>query len=193
MYAVVFLALVASALAEVYVDSRCPDIQPVQNFDVANYGKGVWYEIARYPNRKEMKIDCGHTEYTPQGDHFSVKNLGFNNGKLMSIEGVAKLAEDAGNSGKLIFTLPYGASGKKTDNVLNVLYTDYDNFAIVYHCQFHEEKNSRQDFAWILSRSKSLSPELKAKVDKFVSESKVLDSSKFVWPDFSDKACKASA
>lgn len=55
-----------------------------------------------------MKIDCGHTEYTPQGDHFSVKNLGFNNGKLMSIEGVAKLAEDAGNSGKLIFTLPYG-------------------------------------------------------------------------------------
>ncbi|CAH2094771.1 unnamed protein product [Euphydryas editha] len=193
MYCLAILALVASVTANVYVDSECPEIKAVENFNLAAYGQGTWYEVMRYPNYAEKKGKCGYAEYSLDGDVIKVKNVHIVDNKLSFVEGTAKFAEGAENSGKLLFTLPYGPSGSETKNVLNILATDYDNYAIGYFCKYNEEKKNRQDFAWVLSRTKNLEGTVKTDVENFIKESKFLDLSKFIYPDFSDIACKVEA
>ncbi|XP_046971690.1 bilin-binding protein-like [Vanessa cardui] len=193
MFPVIILALVASVTANVIVDSQCPDPKPVENFNFAAFGQGTWYEVGRYPNNAERTGKCGHAEYELEGDFFKVKNVHIANNKLATIEGTAKLADDAGNTGKLLFTLPYGPSGAETKNVLNILATDYKNYAIGYYCKYDDDKKTRQDFAWVLSRTKTLEDSVKTTVENFVKDSSILDLSKFTWPDFSEDACKVDA
>ncbi|XP_050354413.1 bilin-binding protein-like [Nymphalis io] len=192
MFPIIILALVASVTANVIVDSQCPDPKPVENFNFAAFGQGTWYELARYSNNAEKMGKCGRAEYVREGDVIKVKNVHIANNKLASIEGTAKLADDAGNTGKLVYTLPYGPSGAETKNVLNILATDYENYAIGYHCKYDEAKKTRQDFAWVLSRTKTLDETVKNTVENFIKESKILDLSKFTWPDFSEVACKVN-
>ncbi|XP_045777016.1 uncharacterized protein LOC123875309 [Maniola jurtina] len=192
MFAFVFLTIVAAAIASdvhVHVDSGCPDVKPVEDFNLAAFARGKWYELARYPNSIEDGANCGWADYVLSGDVFSVKNFDISKGKLRTIEGSACLAEDAGKTGKLTFSYPYGVAGATTKNTLWVLGTDYDNYAVVYYCKYNEEKKTRQDFNWVFSRQHSFTDSTRAAVDKILKDTSFLDSSKLIWPDFSDEAC----
>nr|XP_026494390.1 bilin-binding protein-like [Vanessa tameamea] len=193
MYRFALLVLVASVSANVILDTQCPEVKPVNDFSFASYGNGVWYEVARYPHGTDKKAKCGSAEYKLEGDVIKVKNTYIRNNKLKVIEGSAKLATDAGTTGKLIHSLPYGAKGAMVDSVVNILAIDYDNYCIAYFCQFDEDKKIRREFAWVLSRSKTLSDETKAKIEKVMKDSTLLNASKFVWPSFSDEDCKVDA
>ncbi|CAG9565660.1 unnamed protein product [Danaus chrysippus] len=154
MFAVVLLALVAQAFAGEYIDARCPVVRPTDNFDYASFSRGVWYEVGRYDNRKEKGTECSYSVYTPMGDRFKIENIGLRHNKKYEVDGYGRMAPDAGNTGKLIFTLPYGK------------------------------------LSWIVSRTKTLRSDFKALIDRYLLESKVLDLSKYIFPDFSDDVCR---
>lgn len=60
------------------------------------------------PNTAEEGANCGWAEYVLNGAGFGLKNYHVAGGKLREIDGSAKLAADAGKTGKLIFSYPYG-------------------------------------------------------------------------------------
>ncbi|XP_023938819.2 bilin-binding protein [Bicyclus anynana] len=190
MYGLILFALVATASANVYHNAQCPLVKPVENFNLEAYGNGVWFELAKYPNDAEKGGQCGSTEYRLQADTIQIRSFHVANGRLASIDGTARLAPPSATEGKLLYSLPYGEGGSYQEYTAWVLDTDYDNYAIVYYCKYNAEKKTRQDFAWIFSRSKVLDPQSKAKVDKFIKDSKFLDSSKFKYTDFSEAACR---
>ncbi|CAH0728581.1 unnamed protein product, partial [Brenthis ino] len=188
MYRLAFIVFVASVSA-----NSCPEVQPVDNFNITSYGQGIWYEVARYSNSGENIGECGSAEYKLDGNEIKVKNFHAINKKATYVEGVAKLAADAGKSGKVDLNLPHGAGGVLNNIVLNILAIDYNRYLIAYSCKIDEASHHQIESAWILSRSKILSDESKTAVDKFLKESKILSADKFVWPKFSEDACKVDA
>ncbi|OWR44032.1 hypothetical protein KGM_204013 [Danaus plexippus plexippus] len=46
------------------------------------------------------------------------------------------------------------------------------------------------ELSWIVSRTKTLRSDFKALIDRYLLESKVLDLSKYIFPDFSDNVCR---
>ncbi|XP_047536674.1 bilin-binding protein-like [Vanessa atalanta] len=193
MYRFTLLVFVASVSAYVIIDSKCPEVTNVDNFDFKSYGNGVWYEVARYPGDVVKNGKCGTLTYKQEGEVKKIKYTFVINNRLMTIEGTATLASDAGTTGKLIHSLPYGVNGTVIDSELNVLAIDYENFFICYYCQFDEVQKNYRESAWIISRSKTLSEEAKVIVDKFVKDSKFLNASKFEWPSVSDEDCRVDA
>ncbi|CAH0728580.1 unnamed protein product, partial [Brenthis ino] len=187
MYRLALLALVASVSA-----NCCPKVDPVDNFQFAAWGQGTWYEVARYPSPGEDGTTCGHAQNKLEGDEVKVTNYFVRNNKAASIEGVAKLAPDAGQTGKILFKMT-GRRGALIENTLDIMAIEYDKYAITYFCKFDEATHSHRDYAWVFSRSKVLPEDAKAAVDKFLSESKVLEAKKFIWPSFSDEDCKVDA
>ncbi|CAK1550412.1 unnamed protein product [Leptosia nina] len=189
MIQLLVLGLVAAASANVYHDGACPEVKPVDNFDWSNY-QGKWYEIAKYPNSVEKYGKCGWAEYTPDGKGVKVKNYHVINGKEYYIEGSAVPAGDA-KVGKIYHKLSYG--GQTNDNLFNVLASDSaKNYIIGYYCKYDEDKKGHQDFAWVLSKSKVLTGDVKTAVENYLIGSPVIDSQKLVYSDFSDEACKVT-
>nr|XP_026494166.1 bilin-binding protein-like [Vanessa tameamea] len=193
MYRFVLLTFAASVSAYVILDSKCPEVTKVENFNFNSYGNGVWYEVARYPDDVVKNGKCGTLIYKQEGDVKKMKYTFVTNNELMTIEGTAALAKDAGTTGKLIHSLPYGANGTVIDSELNILAIDYDKFFVGYYCQFDEAQKNYREAAWIISRSKTLSEEAKAIVDKFVRDSKFLNAGKFEWSSVSGEDCRVDA
>ncbi|XP_023938818.2 bilin-binding protein [Bicyclus anynana] len=192
MIAFVLLALVASASAGVFVNDVCPDVKPVENFDFKAFGSGKWYELAKYPNKVETGGVCGWAEYVLNGDVFSITNYDVSKNKLRLITGSGKLRDDAGTSGRMIFSYPYGAGGSISEHKVYALYSD-DKTTVLYYCQENADKKTREDYSWIFSRSKTFEGNSKASVEKYINDNTFLDYGKFAWTDFSDDACKYEA
>lgn len=187
MFKLLFIAFVAAATASVIHDGGCPDIKPVENFNLTAY-QGVWYEISKFENPNEKNGKCAQAEYKLDGDVVKLKNTHVVDGVQYSIEGTAKLADDANNAAKLLVTLNFGQFSQATP--LMVAATDYTNYAIAYNCKNDESKKSHQETLWVLSRAKTLEGDAKAAVDKFFNDNKDIDASKLVQTDFSEEACK---
>ncbi|XP_072929714.1 bilin-binding protein-like [Epargyreus clarus] len=180
-------AVFAVAAANVIHDGTCPEMKPVENFNVTAY-TGSWYEISKYPYDSEKNGKCTTAEYTADGEGLKLKNIHIVDGVQTYIEGTVKLQPDANNTAKLAVTLKFGDVSK--ESALTILSTDYDNYAIAYNCKYDDKKKTHQDFAWILARTKTLEGEVKTKVDNFIKNTPELDSSKFQQTDFSEEACK---
>ncbi|XP_067398934.1 apolipoprotein D [Emydura macquarii macquarii] len=133
---------------------QCPDIPVQENFDVTKY-VGKWYEIEKLPARFE-KGNCNQANYSLK-ETGKIKVLNqelLADGTIHQIQGEAVQA-DKDKPAKLginfcwfMPTSPYW-----------VLSTDYVNYSLVYSCTtfirlFHVE------FAWILSRTPQLNPEI---------------------------------
>ncbi|KAL4702781.1 hypothetical protein ACJJTC_002321 [Scirpophaga incertulas] len=188
MFKLIVAGFLAVATAGVIHDGNCPDIKPVENFNVSAY-QGVWYEISKFDHVYETSGKCSQAEYKLEGDVIKLKNSHVVDGVQKYIEGTAKLADDANNSAKLVVTLNFGEASKPSP--LSVIATDYSNYAIAYNCKYDETKKSHQDSLWVLSRTKSLEGEAKTAVDTyFKNNSKDIESSKLVQNDFSEEACK---
>ncbi|KAM3960531.1 bilin-binding protein [Aphomia sociella] len=188
MLRLVMFAFVAAASAGVLHEGKCPDIKPVENFNLTAY-QGVWYEISKTPNDAEKNGKCAQAEYTVNGDVVKVKNTHIVEGVQKFVEGTAKLAEDANKSAKLLVTLNFGTVSRESP--LSVIATDYQNYAIAYTCKYDEKNKSHNDSIWVLARAKKLEGDAKTAVDNFLKEhSKEIDASKLVQTDFAEDACK---
>ena len=84
-------------------DRSSADIPAVTGLDLARY-MGEWYEVARLPNNFEKDMTHVTAVYTAEEDGtVHVRNQGFRNGELSSVEGKARPA-DAADSGELEVT-----------------------------------------------------------------------------------------
>ncbi|XP_068438200.1 apolipoprotein Db [Clinocottus analis] len=144
-----FLPLVA---AQTFHWGPCPTPKVQPNFDLRKY-LGRWYEIEKLPASFE-KGTCIEANYSLRKDgSIRVLNTQFYKGEVTAAEGTAvvpDLREPAKLGVSFSYLSPYGAYW--------VLTTDYSSLSVVYSCTdvlsiFHV------DFAWILSRSRSPSPE----------------------------------
>ncbi|KAJ8397580.1 hypothetical protein AAFF_G00438560 [Aldrovandia affinis] len=140
------LPLVSS---QVFHWGPCPD-PPVQaNFVIHKY-LGKWYEIQKLPASFE-KGKCVEAEYSLRTDGtIKVLNSELRRGKMKSVEGTA-VVQDIRQPAKLGVSFSYFTPYSP----YWVLYTDYENSAMVYSCT-DVLKLFHVDFAWILGRARTL-------------------------------------
>uniref|UniRef100_A0AAY4A2G7 Apolipoprotein D n=1 Tax=Denticeps clupeoides TaxID=299321 RepID=A0AAY4A2G7_9TELE len=131
---------------------KCPEPPVQQNFDVPRY-MGRWHEIQKLPAFFQ-KGKCAQATYT-LGDGV-VKVV---NDELLSIEGTANL--DARPA----------ISGAPAGNYW-VLKTDYDNYTLVYGCS--NLGGVYANYAWILSRSRTLPEETVAELRATLTSSGII-------------------
>ena len=123
------------------------DLAAVAEVDPGRYA-GVWYEIARLPNRFEEGLDEVTATYEPlEGGGLRVINRGRKAGKLREVTGRARAADpEKPGSGELevsFFWPFYGA--------YRILYLAEDySLAVV--------TSSTRDYLWILARKPVLPP-----------------------------------
>ncbi|XP_063075921.1 apolipoprotein D-like [Engraulis encrasicolus] len=129
-------------------------VPPVQqNFDVGRYA-GRWYDIQKLP-AVFQKGKCSQATYTARSDgQISVLNQSLQpDGAVTSTVGTA-WAPDMNEPAKLVVRFVEG----KRPGPYWVLSTDYESYSLVFSCtQLSSEVNV--NFAWILSRSRSLPAE----------------------------------
>jgi apolipoprotein D and lipocalin family protein len=131
------------------MNSWADDSNPVRvvpRLDFQRYS-GLWYEIARYPNRFQNRCVAGTTAtYTPQpnGEIRVINACRTAGGKLITAKGTAKLADSKGPNSKLKVTFFWPFYG---DYWVIGLDADY-RWAIVGHPD--------RKYLWILSRTPKL-------------------------------------
>ncbi|MCJ8745925.1 hypothetical protein PDJAM_G00135840 [Pangasius djambal] len=146
------LTLIISVSSQVFHWGPCPTPMVQPNFDLNRY-LGKWYEIEKLPATYE-KGTCIETTYSLRPDKtIRVVYVRTRKEKVRTAEGTAVVQnqrEPAKLGVSFSYFTPYSPYW--------VLSTDYDSVALLYSCTdvlriFHV------DYAWILSRSRSLPPE----------------------------------
>jgi apolipoprotein D and lipocalin family protein len=120
-----------------------PDLATVKNVDIEKY-QGLWYEIAKLPNRFEKGLTCITANYTLLDDgKIEVWNNGIKNNnpnEISSIKGKAKPAKEGDNSKlKVSFFGPF--------------YGDYYIIDLDENYQYAMIGEPSREFFWILSRT----------------------------------------
>uniref|UniRef100_A0A1B6JTI0 Lipocalin/cytosolic fatty-acid binding domain-containing protein n=1 Tax=Homalodisca liturata TaxID=320908 RepID=A0A1B6JTI0_9HEMI len=156
--------LVAAYLA--VAAAECPNLTPVQSFDIAKY-LGTWYHQASTENFASYGPSrCAKTEYTLDSTTGIVHIKNSIKSKLgeETITGSMELADPTKDEGKLNIKLQF-PFGTAAGQVL-VLATDYDNYAIIYTCRMFSGVPTKH--AWILTREQHLDGDARAKVEALV-------------------------
>ena len=138
------LALVGIVNAD-FSTGSCPTPVLPATFDPTKY-TGVWNEQARDAAFPWESYDCSQARYTlnPDGT-IAVINSQYdpNKDEVTSAKAVATFYNGA--QGKVKF-FPYAPAGD-----YRVLYTDYENLAVVYSCDSY--LLAKTEYVWILTRS----------------------------------------
>lgn len=130
----------------------CPTPMVQPNFELPKY-LGKWYEIEKLPASFERGT-CIEANYSLRPDKtIKVLNVQKYKGKVRTIEGTA-IVQDLREPAKLGVSFSYFTPYSP----YWVLSTDYNTVSLVYSCTdvlrlFHV------DYAWILSRTRTLLPE----------------------------------
>lgn len=150
----VLLLTAAAADAQSFHLRKCPQPSVQQDFSVSKY-MGTWYEIEKLPAMFERGT-CNQATYTLLSDGtVKVRNAELlSNGKINSIEGVAKVKDPSQPA-----ILDVGFFKGVADAPYWVLSTDYESYSLVYSCSdylglFHI------DFAWVLARTRELTEDV---------------------------------
>lgn len=154
---VVLLAGVMACInAAVVRNSRgaCPPFTSKPDFDYLQYA-GVWFEIEKIPVNFEEGMTCIRAIYDEIAPNvISVLNTAvLADGNLTDIYGSAYQPYPETEPGHLIVSFNARAGGAD----YYVLDTDYVTYAAVYNCVGIGE--FKVEYAWILARANSLSPE----------------------------------
>ncbi|XP_065804887.1 apolipoprotein D-like isoform X1 [Labrus bergylta] len=149
-----FLLTAAAAEGQSFHQGNCPQPSVQENFNVTQY-MGTWYEVEKLPAMFE-RGKCNQATYSLLDDGtVKVRNVELlANGKISSIEGVAKVKN---SSQPAILDVSFFRG--VPDAPYWVLSTDYHSHALVYSCSdyfglFHI------DFAWILARTRVLTGDI---------------------------------
>ncbi|XP_040921321.1 apolipoprotein D-like [Toxotes jaculatrix] len=157
----VLLALLLTAAAadgQSFHFGSCPQPSVQEDFNITKY-MGTWYEIEKLPAKFE-RGKCNQATYSLLVDGtVNVHNAELlSNGKINSIEGVAKV-KDPSQPAILGVSFFKGVP----DAPYWVLSTDYQSYALVYSCSdFFGLLHI--DFAWILARTRMLTGDIISKL-----------------------------
>ncbi|KAK3856686.1 hypothetical protein Pcinc_037013 [Petrolisthes cinctipes] len=171
-----FVAItVADKIPDFIVPGQCPpvDTEGLWRQQQPNHSKyaGVWYQHAITNNPYQPNVKCNRIQYDFDGHGFDAKTNGItaegnllrHNGKIYPNPlGVPVLSIDYEG----MFASPY-----------TVLDTDYENYSCIYSCIDYNH-NYYSDFAFIFTRSPSLSDQHLRKCQKAFSDINV-DISRF--------------
>lgn len=143
----IFTVFFAFSLASCNTSKELPTVSDV---DLKRYA-GLWYEIARLPNRFEKGLDCVTAQYTLlDNGKVEVINQGRkvdNDNEKSSIKGYARVPDDT-FPGRLKVTFFWPFAG---DYYIIALDEDY-SYALV--------GDPSRKFLWILSKNNSLDTEI---------------------------------
>lgn len=165
---VVALSLLGCAQAFVTRQGQCPNTTVQLNFNLPEY-LGRWYEIQRYEADFQASLDCVTAQYSladPNVARLTVVNGGilFNATSATPFElrgvGVPSFPEDTRNPAQ--FSVAFFGIEPDRSNYW-VLGTDYINYSLVWSCE-QVTATTYNEFAWVLSREKELTPALYAQV-----------------------------
>lgn len=158
-----FLMLFVSLLARAEKKEKAP-LKVVSSVDLARYA-GLWYEIARLPNRFESA--CSHS-ITANYSVISASELRVinecvkENGKKSKVEGVARLAEKGGSTSKLKVRFAPGFL-----SILPFVWGDYQIMDLAADYSYALVGEPGRKYLWILSRAPQLSEaEYRSLIDK---------------------------
>lgn len=150
--------------------------QTVPQVDLGRY-VGVWYEIARMPNRFQKQCACNTTaEYAPRSDgRISVVNRCMKqSGEMDQADGVARVLEGSGNARlQVSFVSLFGIRLFWGDYWIIGLDPEY-RWAIVGH--------PARKYGWILARTPDMSAEDKANIFALLKE-QGYDPAQFQWTE----------
>lgn len=137
------LALVGIVNAGISTGS-CGKPQLQENFNAQSY-MGLWHEQARDGGMPWESNDCQQARYSINADGtVAVLNSQYDP-KADEVTSAAAVATFVGAQGKVKF-FPYAPAGD-----YRVLYTDYENVAVVYSCDSY--LLAKTEYIWILTRS----------------------------------------
>ena len=134
-------------IATIFSCSTQPPLSTVSNVEISKYA-GKWYEIARLPNSFEKELDCVSATYSliTDSDKIKVLNEGRKSGtKMKSITGKAWVP-DQKESGRLKVRFFWPFAG------------DYYIIALDDNYQYALVGSPSRKFLWILSKVKSMDP-----------------------------------
>ncbi|KAI9555524.1 hypothetical protein GHT06_018039 [Daphnia sinensis] len=179
-----FAGVIACINAAVVRNSRgaCPPFTSKPDFNYLQYA-GVWFEIEKIPVSFEEGMTCIRAIYDEIAPNvISVVNTAvLADGNLTDIYGTAYQPYPETEPGHLIVSFNARAGGAD----YYVLDTDYVTYAAVYNCFNIGE--FKVEYAWILARANSLSPEeLTFARNVFISNG--VDTSTFE-PTYQDSKC----
>ncbi|HJQ31421.1 MAG TPA: lipocalin family protein [Pyrinomonadaceae bacterium] len=147
--AAALLLLFAAMLAKAQRAEKEP-LRVVPSVDFSRYA-GLWYEVARLPNRFEKKCAADVTaEYTPREDGRIrvVNSCRKQDGKLTKAEGVARLADRKGPNSRLeVRFAPSFLS------FLPVVWGDYQIIELAPDYSHAVVGSPDRKYLWILSRT----------------------------------------
>uniref|UniRef100_A0A336M3D4 Apolipoprotein D n=1 Tax=Culicoides sonorensis TaxID=179676 RepID=A0A336M3D4_CULSO len=151
------IGFVAITSAQVPYFSGCPKVNVMQGFNPESY-LGRWYEYEKYPFLFELGGKCITADYTLRPDgKVGVHNRQVNQifGTENTITGFAVPNES--EPAKLSVSFPSVSSSLASPYW--VLYTDYQNYAVVFSCsEFAGLASTRM--IWILTRERFPAPEI---------------------------------
>lgn len=137
----------------------CPKTQVVQDFDVEKY-LGTWYELHRAYEQNQEDGECSMAQYTTRDDGLiGVTNSQANykeDGTFGPRNGIQGKAQQYNPENKEAHLGVKFSDYQPIWGPYDVLYTDYDNIAIVHSCFSLGVWKMEQQ--WLLSR-KPLSPD----------------------------------
>ena len=137
------LALVGIVNADISTGS-CPTPVLQENFDAVKY-MGLWNEQARDASMPWESNDCQQAHYSlnPDGT-VAVLNSQYDPVKDQ-VSSANAVATFNGAQGKVKF-FPFAPAGD-----YRVLYTDYEDFTLVYSCDSY--LIAKTEYVWVLTRS----------------------------------------
>ncbi|QIQ22110.1 lipocalin family protein [Zophobihabitans entericus] len=146
-----------------------PDIKPVDQFDISKY-LGTWYEIARLDHSFEKGLNNVKAAYSlKENGDVKVVNSGFNpiKGKWSEAIGTAKfLGEPDTGALKVSFFGPF--------------YGGYNIVKLDEHYQYAVIVGSSLKYFWILSRTPTISENLKQELLTVAYELNI-DTQQLIW------------
>ncbi|KAG8181802.1 hypothetical protein JTE90_001458 [Oedothorax gibbosus] len=170
--AVFLLSLLGDAEAQTLLLGACPNPPMQQNFS-ANDFMGRWYEVERTFVMAEVGWRCISVDYKQEGDRVKVETVG----QAVVRRAMSAVATFTPNSPARIILRGEGSLPTQSTNY--VLYTDYENAAVVWSCRNVEppipisgldflRNLSHTENLWILSRKRTMDPAVKEQIYTFL-------------------------
>ncbi|KAJ0182734.1 hypothetical protein K1T71_002103 [Dendrolimus kikuchii] len=151
MWRFTVLTFLASASAQIPSLGWCPDLSPMNNFDMNRF-LGTWYEAERFFTVSELGSRCVTTNYlaTPEG-RIIVSNeiTGVLTGFKRLMEGSLQMV---GREGEGRFMVKYISTPLPYDYEYSILDTDYDNYAVMWSCSGIGPVHTQN--TWLLTRER---------------------------------------